>query len=349
MNNLRGDNGGTGGGRKPRQGRALTHAAHTHTPFPGMALVVGVDGGGTKTIAVAAKEGAVLGRGTAGASNCNSVGDTAADEAVAEAGASALKAAGAALSDVAAVACCLAGADDPGAAAKRHAALSALLPHVAAERIVISTDAAAPVAALRDGDVRGGMCLIAGTGCVAVAWSLDGTKHRVAGWGPALGDGGSAHALATRALSVALEQHDGRRATPADGGLVPPLLAALGLANVDALIPWAYAKDRTWADVAALAPVVCERADNGDAEAAACVDDTAAELVAYVRAAASRAGFTGAFDVALCGGMLESGSRVARSFLARLASSCRSAHARVPPSEPALGAAHMARRLLVAR
>ena len=46
---------------------------------------------------------------------------------------------------VAAVACCLAGADDPKAAANRQDAVTKLLSHIDKQRVVVTTDAAAPV------------------------------------------------------------------------------------------------------------------------------------------------------------------------------------------------------------
>ena len=312
-------------------------------------VVVGVDGGGTKTVAIVYSpiEKKVLGRATAGASNVNSVGDDAADQAIANAITNALKEAQMEHKQVAAVACCLAGADDPKAAANRQDAVTKLLSHIDKQRVVVTTDAAAPVAALRDGELNGGLCLIAGTGCVAMAWSADGTKHRVAGWGPALGDGGSAHALATRALTFAVMQHDGRVSarTAASGGLHDCLLEALHMDSADALIPWIYDPARTWADVAALAPVVCKCAEAGDQDALGAVRTTAAELALYVRAAANRAGFESAFDVALCGGLVE--SQLVRHHLDEcLAYECPNARTAEPSVEAATGAAMYAARLL---
>ena len=111
-------------------------------------VVVGVDGGGTKTVAIVYSpiEKKVLGRATAGASNVNSVGDDAADQAIANAITNALKEAQMEHKQVAAVACCLAGADDPKAAANRQDAVTKLLSHIDKQRVVVTTDAAAPVA-----------------------------------------------------------------------------------------------------------------------------------------------------------------------------------------------------------
>lgn len=87
-----------------------------------------------------------------------------------------------------------------------------------------------------DGALGGqdGVLVLAGTGAMAWARGPLGV-HRVGGWGPAFGDEGSAHWIGREALSVVSQQLDGR--TPSTS-FETALLAMMGLAATD-LAGWA--------------------------------------------------------------------------------------------------------------
>ena len=148
-----------------------------------------------------------------------------------------------------------------------------------------------------------GVAVVAGTGSMAFARGADGRTARAGGWGPLLGDEGSGYAIALAGLRAAARAADGRAAaTP----LTDRLLAAFGLTRPEELIGVVYrGGDR--AALAALAPVVLEAADAGDA--------VAAEIASRRPLPNSpprppprpgQLGLGAAFPVALAGGLLAS-------------------------------------------
>ena len=159
-------------------------------------LVLGVDGGGTSTVALLAlPKGEPIGRGVAGPSNAKAVGAAAARQALEAAIAAAFADAGLESRTVSVACLGLAGFDRPED--------KQLLGEWAeagkwAERLILGNDGDLVVAA---GTADGwGVGVIAGTGSIAVARTPDGRKSRAGGWGHLIGDEGSAYGLVLAAL-----------------------------------------------------------------------------------------------------------------------------------------------------
>jgi glucosamine kinase len=218
---------------------------------------------------------------------------------------------------------------------------SALASRRVADDVLVQADA---VIALDDafGDAAG-VLLVAGTGSVGFARAPDGRLERCGGWGPQVGDEGSAAWLGRRALSVITAAHDGREPETA---LTGALLTALELDSMEALIPWAA--DVTPAALAALAPVVAQVAATGDLRANALVSLCVEELVLHVRTLARRCFVDerAAVPVALAGGLLAKGSLVRKRLEQRLKSAVPGAAVRAEEVDAARGAVRRGRRLL---
>ncbi len=300
-------------------------------------LVLGIDGGGTSTVALLATRRAdgwqVLGRGEAGPSNRQAVGTSAAFEALDEATYRAFSAAGKVRQPVSAACLGLAGAGRPGDQDVIRAwAMRAGL----AETIDVIEDAALLLAA---GAPEGwGVAVVAGTGSMAFARASDGRTARAGGWGYLLGDEGSGYAIALAGLRAAARAADGRAvATP----LTDKFLAAFGLKQPEELIGVVYrGTDR--ATLAALAPLVLETAEAGDRVAADIVWEAASELASAAAAAARSLGLNAKFPVALAGGLLVSSPAYRLKFLTALASRGLIAEPVTLVTEPAEGAVRLA-------
>jgi N-acetylmuramic acid 6-phosphate etherase len=176
-------------------------------------LFLGIDGGGTHTVALLAvrKPGAgpagwaLLGRGTTGPSNRQAVGTEQALEALDEAVSAAFLAAGVPRGPVAGACLGLAGADRPDDQAVLHEWADRVR---LAGRVEVTSDAAILLAAgTPDGS---GLVLIAGTGSIAFGRTADGRRARAGGWGYLLGDEGSAYALVMSGLQAVARAADGR-------------------------------------------------------------------------------------------------------------------------------------------
>lgn len=238
-------------------------------------FVVGVDGGGTRTRAVAMDlEGEVVGRaqGPAGLLQPHNAGAVAA--AVREAAAEAAAQAGLSLP----ASFLYAGVAGAGRPALRLALTVALSQAGVAAGVEVDTDIAV---AVRDGlDDGPGVVLLSGTGSIAWGRSADGRERRVGGWGMLLGDQGSGYAIGLAGLRAVARAADGLDpATP----LTDALVAAAGVAAPDELIAWVSVASK--ADVAALAPVVASLAP-GDPVAEGIVEQAAADLADQAAAVA---------------------------------------------------------------
>lgn len=146
-----------------------------------------------------------------------------------------------------------------------------------------------------------GLVALSGTGSMVVAKTSDGRLHRVGGWGPLLGDEGSAYAVALQALRAAARALDGR------GEPTRLLDAAASHYGVDSLaevIPVVSASGRQRAVLSAFAVAVNSCAQGGDQVARSVLEQAAGALAAQVHVLWHRLG--GALPVAWAGGTFES-------------------------------------------
>jgi N-acetylglucosamine kinase-like BadF-type ATPase len=257
------------------------------TPF-----YLGVDGGGTQVRAVLVDgAGQERGRGGAGSANPAAVGADTALANIRAAVAAAANQAGATL-PVAAACCGLAGVDRPA----DHALLLPLLRDLAAE-VILENDAELALEGLPD---RSGVCLIAGTGSIALGRDPTGHTARSGGWGHIAGDEGSGYTIGRRALQAILWAVDGRG--PATS-LEAALMQAWGLADPTELMGRIY-PERGTAVVAEVARLVFAEAAAGDPVARRILAAAAQDLAAMVLAVAARLTFPGPLPLALTGGLL---------------------------------------------
>ncbi len=302
-------------------------------------IVVGVDGGGTKTRVLVADEQGQLFSDVEGPGSAVRPGQAERSaEVITETVRKALQAAG--MDHVVPRVICV-GVAGVGREPERQALWQALVEREITEEIVIHPDA---IVALDDAFGDGaGVLLIAGTGSVAFGRGPTGTIARCGGWGPNIGDEGSGAWIGRRALSVVTASTDGREPETA---LVGAVLTAAQVNEVNELIAWAA--QATPAHFAALAPAVMSEADAGDVRANAILSMAVEELVLHVRALA-RELFTderAAVPVALTGGLLSRGAPLRKRLEQRMKSAIPGAQLHAGDVDPARGAVRGALRYL---
>lgn len=135
---------------------------------------------------------------------------------------------------------------------------------------------------------RDGVLILAGTGAMAWARGRLGTA-RAGGFGDAFGDEGSANWIGREALNLVSRHLDGRRRS---AGFARGILAALGIAGQD-LIGWTYGAGAGRARIAQVARHVAALAAEGNGEAARLLRRAASELALQGRAAGRAAGLEG--------------------------------------------------------
>ena len=247
-----------------------------------MSYVVGIDGGGTKTVAaVATLDGEIVATGTAGPSNVATLGVAKARAAVESAFFSALRACGASRRDVMAVCLGLAGLDSPRVLRRVRGAARFWRVGPSARVEQDSTIALAAATRLEEP----GVVVIAGTGSVVMGTDGAGRIVKVGGWGYILNDEGSAFHIGLEGLRAVSKSFDGRLPRTR---LMRYVLSEMGVRDFYGLLEKVYSEELSPAAVAALAPAVTRAASEGDRVALTVVRSAAAGLAAMVTTALRR-------------------------------------------------------------
>ncbi|WP_013323772.1 N-acetylglucosamine kinase [Gloeothece verrucosa] len=246
-----------------------------------MNYVLGIDGGGSKTLCILMDENReIRGRGYGGCSNYHLVGEQKAFLAME----TALEKATENLNkiEIKALGIGLAGVSRPQDFQViqnwvKELQSSEKLPikwSLLSGNIVISHDA---LIALVGGAAKAiGILVNAGTGSIIFGRNKRGEVKRVGGWGHLLGDEGSAYTIAIRGMKAALKGFDGSGEKT--------LLSAyfqqhLSLASLEDLVKTIYQKEWGVSEIASLAPLIDQVAVAGDLAAQKILEQTVNELV----------------------------------------------------------------------
>ncbi len=259
-------------------------------------VVVAVDGGGSKTDAVAVSlDGEVVGRTRGPGSSPHDVGlgasvaliDTLVREVAGGAG-------------VRQASVYLSGLDLPAEIDAYREALTGL--PWASGGLDVDNDL---FALLRSGtDEPDAVAVVCGTGMNAVGVRADGARVRFLAVGPVSGDWGGGSGLGGEALWHAARDVDGR----GPHTLLTDAVASHFGVPVPTLTEQLHLGRRDHSELAGLAPAVFAAADAGDAVAQGLVDRQADEVVAFVRACVTRLDLTAApVPVVLGGSILRAG------------------------------------------
>lgn len=295
-----------------------------------MNFVVGIDGGGTKTAAmIMDSSGRVCGSGEGGPSTFGVV--------PAQITRASIQAAVAAARQMA------------GLPPEPFAAAFLGLGNVVSEKdraavraIAITLDLAAPAHIGVDHDCRvalagglagrPGIVQIAGTGTSTFGMNAAGETWRAGGWGPLIDDEGSSYWLGIQAMRAAALAQDGRG--PATH-LTVLVAERLQLGEINDLMNRLYAAEMSRTEIAALAPLVYQAAEQTDAVALRLIQQGCAAMADCVLTVARKLGMQGAAsELAITGGMTKAREGLfiplEQAVRARLPH-CKVVHAEQPP------------------
>ncbi len=279
-------------------------------------IILGVDGGGTKTVACLARnrpdgEEEILGRGQAGSSNVKAVGLDQAHANLQHAIQAAWKSAKLPPEPVALAVLGLSGAGQP----ETQASIADwVITNQVARRARIVHDALPVLVA---GTPQGaGVALIAGTGAVAFAADSQQNTAIAGGWGYWFGDEGSAFWLGQSAARAASHAVDGRTGSTL---LTQAILNRLEISDPRAILTTLAQAGDVRSALAELADLVSESALQRDPVAEQIVAQAAQELASLVTPAAEKLHLGTAFPLALAGGVLCGSQVIREALLAELA------------------------------
>ncbi len=270
-------------------------------------FVLGIDGGGTKTLAVIARSGGeVVGYGLGGSANIDDVGIPAVQENLRSAVAAACQQAGLPAKPFASVFLGVAGiVSQQDRAEIRQMALNLNL--AMPEQIGVDHDCRIALAGGLSG--RPGIVLITGTGSSCYGRTADGQDWRSGGWGYLLSDEGSSYWLGLQAMKSAVMIYDGRLPSSL---LLENVKGALGLVDMNNMMQRLYVQKMARSEIAALGRLVIQAAQSGDRLSEQLIQQGTDDLAACVLAVANRLGFAGTHSGTLCevvlvGGLLKAG------------------------------------------
>jgi N-acetylglucosamine kinase-like BadF-type ATPase len=254
-------------------------------------IIVGVDAGGSKTIAALAQDGELLRTREGLAANPSSRGVEAASGTLVETIVSALDGA-----QPHAIFVGAAGARRADVAESVKQTLESRFPQAC---VRVRDDACIALrAALPEGD---GVVLIAGTGSVAYA-ERGGEHFHAGGYGYLVGDEGSGFAIGSAAIRQLLRAFDGR--VPRDVFL-DEVAAYLEVNEALDVLARVYGNPHAVTQIAGLARVVLDAANRGERSANKIVQNAALELSDLVKALIKRAGLTESeAPIVFAGGLL---------------------------------------------
>ncbi|NJL60598.1 MAG: ATPase [Methylacidiphilales bacterium] len=258
-----------------------------------MYCVLGIDGGGTKTVCVVMNtKKEILGRGESGAANYQTIGIDAAfksiELAIRNAVIEALKTKESL--EIQAICLGLAGVSRPKDIEIVKKIVSDLqksqnLPiiwelgittqaHNQSNNIIICHDALIALVGGTGDDI--GIVVAAGTGAIAFGRNHQGISKRVGGWGYILGDEGSAYQIAIAGMKAAIQADDGRGKLTS---LVDIFKNHLQLETIEDLIEFVYRRGLGVKEIATFATLVDSAAVDGDGVANEIIDNAVGELV----------------------------------------------------------------------
>jgi N-acetylglucosamine kinase-like BadF-type ATPase len=305
-------------------------------------LLLGIDGGGTKTVAwLAPLDDAantiVLGRGQAGPGNPRAAGFETAQQNIAAAITAAYTDANLPQNTAAAACFSLAGA---GREIEQRRIADWAAQQGLAQTVRVTGDAE-PILAAASPD-HSGVALICGTGSLAWGRNSAGQVARAGGWGYLMGDEGSAYAIARAALTAAARAADGR-------GPATEILAHLQR-EIDAKLPEElieriYAPEMTRERLASLAKMVFDAAKS-DSVAREIVAGAAGDLAQMVATLCDRLSLpSNGYTLALSGSVILNQPALRSLLEGELIRRYREPHSISIVDDPVIGAVALARRL----
>ncbi len=298
-----------------------------------MRYVLGIDAGGTKSVGLLADEtGQVLSEARGGGANLQTHGELEVEKVFDD-----LMETLAGGRRISALCLGIAGVDRPN----DERVIRDILRRLGyRENTRVVNDAAIALVAGAPGRI--GIVVLAGTGSIAYGTDATGRTARSGGYGFLLADEGSGYWLGHQALRAAVRSQDGRGPKTR---LVSLLFEALEVTSVAGLVPRVYEKGLPKHRIAALAPLVQRAADEGDATAAALVEQGGHELALAVQSVARQLTFGEAgFPVVLAGGAFKACPGMVRPLIRDVG--VPGAHPSLLEGEPAKGAVALALDLL---
>jgi N-acetylglucosamine kinase-like BadF-type ATPase len=300
-----------------------------------MALVLGVDGGGTNTRAIVMDEkGTVVGFGKSGPSDYDAAGMESAKKNLQDAVLKACRSL-ASLSDLDAIHLGLAGVVSERDVQVVNSMMDGL--PIASKTIVkVSHDCSTALAGGTGG--KHGIVLISGTGSACFGRNEEGSELLSGGWGYLFADVGSGYYLGHQAITAVLNAFDGIGEKTA---LTAPVLEALEVEDIMEVMHRIYHPRLDITGIASLSTIVTELADS-DHVANNIIQNGCKGLVDVVASVVNRLQFQEGYPIVPVGGLATSNTIFSKTLIDMLEEAFPAAVISKPQASPLTGSVVLA-------
>ncbi len=185
-----------------------------------------------------------------------------------------------------------------------------------------------------------GVIVISGTGSIVYGIDQYGQDVRAGGWGYLLGDEGSGYDIGIKGLQAVARSAD-KREPPTE--LTRLMLKKLALNNPSELIRWTHAASRD--EIAELSKIVFDAVEIGDEKAETIIDAAVIELLMATETVVMELNFTGIIDILLSGGNLIHQPIMADKLSQWIEMNIKGVSVTLPKHQPAYGAVLLAMTL----
>ncbi len=259
-----------------------------------MDYIIGIDGGGTKTVGMlATKDGKTIAKTQTGPSNYHVVGIEQTKNVLTEIITQLkLKVPN---SDLDSIRCCI-GMAGLGRDEDREI-IGHICDEIGINNRILTHDA--HIGLVGGTGKQSGVIIISGTGSIVYGINEHGKEARAGGWGYILGDEGSGYDIAVKGLQAVARAADKRE--PATQ-ITQLILKRLALNEPNDLIRWTHAASRD--EIAQLASVVFVAAEIKDTKAEKIIDSAMSEFACAVETVVMQLEFSHPFDIVFSGGIL---------------------------------------------
>jgi len=300
-------------------------------------LVLGVDGGGTKSIGLISDlSGNILSRREVGATNPNVVGLEASADNLFRLISKCCEDVRCPPFELRSVVLGLAGAGDKEFREQIKESVNALFAKNGSKSLRIHVESDARVALEGAFDGGPGVVIISGTGSIVMGKTLSGDVHTVGGWGRILGDEGSGYSIGRDGVRAVTLEYDGR----GDSTKLKELLATnLQWTTRESIIKAVY---REQFDLAKVAPFVMEAAMNHDAICQKILQNAASQFIEQIRVIVMKMGLFQKIGLVMCGGLFEHSTVFSNVLKLKIMKGLPQVEVRQASQSPAHGAVRMA-------
>ncbi len=301
-----------------------------------MPIVLGIDGGGTKTTCALARDGQIVASVTTGPSNLVRSSSETVRASIHSAIRGCAKAAGVAPDEIAAACLGLGGASRENIATR--------IRDIVAEVLTCPVEVIGDMEIAYEAALRGaaGVIVIAGTGSIAYGRNELGETARAGGWGSVISDEGSGYWIGKSAIAAIFHSFDAARPTD----LVRAVSEKWNGASPDEII--AIANGTPPARFGELAPAVFETADAGDEIARGILAEAGRELATLAETVIQRLWASPPpVHVAAVGGVFTNSRLVLDAFSDAIRTKHPTAKVTLLTEPPVTGAVFRAEQLLI--